>query len=57
MWLTVGAALVWLVDPVTESVTELVRKQSPRQLTREHVLDGGEVLPGFRLRVRDLFAA
>jgi Uma2 family endonuclease len=57
MWLEAGAMLVWLVDPSTESVTELAREQPPRRLTREHTLDGGEVLPGFELPVRELFAA
>ncbi|MDQ3692228.1 MAG: Uma2 family endonuclease, partial [Chloroflexota bacterium] len=53
MWREAGAGLVWLVDPITEMVTELARGREPRELTAEHSLDGGEVLPGFQLPVRD----
>lgn len=56
MWLDAGAQLVWLVDPITSSVTELGREQPPREFTLDHVLDGREVLPGFQLPVRDIFA-
>jgi Uma2 family endonuclease len=56
MWLEAGAALVWLVDPLTESVTELGRKQAPRELGRGDTLDGGDVVPGFRLPVSELFS-
>lgn len=56
MWLEAGAALVWLVDPITETVTELGRKRAARELSREDTLDGGEVVPGFRMPVSELFS-
>ena len=56
MWLEAGAALVWLVDPITETVTELGRKRAPRELGRDATLDGAEVVPGFRMPVSDLFS-
>jgi Uma2 family endonuclease len=56
MWLEAGAALVWLIDPSTETVTVLDRDQAPRELTHEQSLDGDDVLPGFQLPLRDIFA-
>lgn len=56
MWLEAGAELVWLVDPITETVTELGRKDASRELGREEMLDGGDVIPGFRMPVSELFA-
>lgn len=55
MWLEAGAALVWLIDPIRESVTELGRKRAPRELGRDQVLDGGDIVPGFRMPVNELF--
>jgi Uma2 family endonuclease len=57
MWLEAGVALFWLVDPDAESVTVFERGRTPRTLTIEHTLDGGTVLPGFALPMRDLFAS
>lgn len=56
MWLEAGAELVWLVDPITETVTELGRKGAQRELGREEMLDGGDVIPGFRMPVSELFS-
>ncbi len=56
MWLGAGAAFVWLVDPIMATVTELDRGRERRELSAEHTLDGGDVLPGFQLPVRDIFA-
>jgi Uma2 family endonuclease len=50
-----GVELVWLIYPhrfmvyVYESLTEV------HGLTRSDVLDGGKVLPGFRLALQELF--
>ena len=54
-----GTRLAWIVDPKTRSV---VVHTSPDESTRldlvsKAVLDGGDVLPGFRLALADLFAA
>jgi Uma2 family endonuclease len=50
-----GTRLAWVVDPKTETVRV---HQSPRKsvvLKVGDVLDGGEVIPGLRIPVRDLF--
>jgi Uma2 family endonuclease len=50
-----GARLAWVVDPKTETVRV---HQAPRKfvvLRAGDVLDGGDVLPGFQVPVRDLF--
>ncbi len=56
LWLDAGAELVWPVDPGQKTVTVFDRDRAPRTLTIDHTLDGGEVLPGFKLPVRDIFA-
>lgn len=48
--------LVWYIDPVTQTADVYT---SPTLVTRVDVdgfLDGGDVLPGFRLSLRELFA-
>lgn len=50
-----GVRLLWLVDPVNETVTEL-RGGAVRLFDRAGELDGGDVLPGFACKVSDLFA-
>ncbi|MDQ3693599.1 MAG: Uma2 family endonuclease [Chloroflexota bacterium] len=55
-WLEAGAAVVWLVDPAAETVTVFGPEASPRGLTIEQTLDGGDILPGFTFPVRDIFA-
>lgn len=51
-----GASAVWLLDPEAPRLTVY---QSPTEATDygpEDEIDGGEVLPGFHCRVKDLFA-
>jgi Uma2 family endonuclease len=57
LWLEAGATVVWSVDPESEAVTIFKAGQAPRVLTIDDTLDGGEVLPGFALPLRELFAA
>jgi Uma2 family endonuclease len=56
MWLEAGAALVWLIDPITETVTELGRQRAPHELGRNETLDGSDVVPGFRMPISELFS-
>lgn len=52
-----GTRLVWLADPEARTVRVYA---SPEQLvtkTEDDALDGGDVLPGFKLAVREWFAA
>ncbi len=55
-YLEAGARLVWPIDPHTRTAT-VHRPDGSVQLVREHeTLDGEDVVPGFRLRLADLFA-
>ena len=51
-----GAALVWLVDPVARTV-EVWRRDSERRevIEPDGELSGADVLPGFRLPLRQVF--
>jgi Uma2 family endonuclease len=50
-----GVALVWIVDPRLQQVTVYAPDRGPRVVTIEDQLDGGEVLPEFRLSVAEIF--
>lgn len=56
MWLESGTSLLWLVNAATQTVTVYVPDGDLQVLTVEDTLDGGEILPGFSLPVRDIFA-
>jgi Uma2 family endonuclease len=51
-----GVRLVWYVDPKKRTVTVYTSPEESRVLTEKHSLDGGEVLPGFTLPVKKIFA-
>jgi Uma2 family endonuclease len=51
-----GTRLVWLVDPDTRTVRVYTAPEEPTVLTEADTLDGGEVLPGFSLSLKQLFA-
>ena len=55
-WLAAGVQLVILVDPRRRSVTLHAPGQPPVTLTEADTLDGGPVVPGWQLPVRDIFA-
>ncbi|MEW4570071.1 Uma2 family endonuclease [Tautonia sp. JC769] len=54
-WLDVGARMVWWVYPDRREVVEHRPGLAPRAITAAEDLDGGDVLPGFRVRLADLF--
>ncbi|MGH7572562.1 MAG: Uma2 family endonuclease [Gemmatimonadota bacterium] len=54
-YLDAGTRLVWVVDPGSRTVTVYRSRDDVRWLTREEELDGEPMLPGFRLRLSDLF--
>jgi Uma2 family endonuclease len=55
-YFTAGARLVWYVDPELRQV-EVFTSPTDRQVVGEdQILSGGEVLPGFELNLRELFA-
>jgi len=50
-----GVRLVWVVQPRRRAVTVHVPGREPWTLHEFDTLDGGDVLPGFRLSVADIF--
>lgn len=54
-YLVMGVRLVWVIDPRRQRVTVFQPDQEPATFAAENELDGGEVLPGFRCRVAELF--
>jgi len=54
-YLAAGVEQVWVVEPRRRGVIVFSRDGSERLLTEGDVLDGGEVVPGFRLAVADIF--
>ncbi len=54
-YLAAGTRQVWLVDPARETVTVYRSLLSPAVYRGDDVLDGEDVVPGFRVRVADLF--
>ena len=51
-----GVRLVWMVDPDARSVAVFAGPDHSHILREDDLLDGGEVLPGFTLPLRELFA-
>lgn len=51
-----GTRLVWIIDPVARTAEVFTAPEQSAVLTEADTLDGGDVLPGFSLRLRDLFA-
>lgn len=56
MWLEAGARLVWVVQPIGRAVTVYPAAGEPVTLGEDDILDGGDILPGFSLPVRAIFA-
>jgi Uma2 family endonuclease len=52
-----AGTVVWLVDPFKKYVQVFVPNESPQTIDLDGVLDGGNVLPGFKLAVKDIFGA
>ena len=54
-YLANGSRMVWLVYP-TKRIVEALTPDDRALLREEDTLSGGDVLPGFTLAVRDIFA-
>jgi len=52
-----GVVLVWFVNPRKKNVQVYTAPDQMTELTEEDALDGGSVLPGFRLSIREIFAS
>jgi Uma2 family endonuclease len=50
-----GTRLAWIVDPKTKTVRVHTSPAQSTRLEGDAALDGGDVLPGFRLALADLF--
>jgi len=55
-YLSWGVKLIWLVDPNTETVTVVKSGGERKVLKGNDVLTGEDVLPGFKIRVKTIFA-
>jgi Uma2 family endonuclease len=50
-----GVRLVWFVDPAKRTVVVYTSPDRSETLAEGQTLDGGDVLPGFRLPVKQIF--
>jgi Uma2 family endonuclease len=57
VYLRFGTKMVWLVFPDEKCVEVYVPDKDVLEFTIDDILDGGEVLPGFKLPVRAIFPA
>jgi Uma2 family endonuclease len=53
-YLAAGTLLVWVIDPKGRTAAAFYPDGSARLLGEDDVLDGGDVLPGFSVSLRDL---
>ncbi len=54
-YFTAGVQIVWMIDPDARTLEVFVSEDQSTVLDERHVLDGGNVLPGFTLSLYDLF--
>jgi Uma2 family endonuclease len=54
-WLDAGARAVWTVNPNPRVVSVYRSLTDVTRLSEDDELDGGEVVPGFRCKVSDIF--
>jgi Uma2 family endonuclease len=54
-YLAAGSRMVWIFDPLPQIVIVKTPDGGERTLNRDDELDGGEVLPGFTLRLSQIF--
>ncbi|MGE0544684.1 MAG: Uma2 family endonuclease [Dehalococcoidia bacterium] len=53
-YLAAGTRLVWVIDPKGRTAAVFYPDGAARLLSEDDALEGGDVLPGFTVRVRDL---
>jgi Uma2 family endonuclease len=51
-----GVRLAWVIQPKTQTAEVYTSPTKPRRAGKDQSLDGGDVLPGFTLSLKDLFA-
>jgi hypothetical protein len=52
-----GTRLIWVIDPTTETAESYTALERRRRIGKDGSLDGGDVVPGFRLPLSALIAA
>jgi Uma2 family endonuclease len=55
-YLAAGTRCVWVVDPEARTVTVYESLLWPRRLGEDEMLEGNDVVPGFRVCVGEIFA-
>ena len=55
-YLAAGCPMVVVIDPDVRTATVHCPGQEPRVLTEADTLEGGDVVPGWRMPVREIFA-
>ena len=54
-YLAAGVKMVWVVNPPDQMIEVHLPDQLPKYLTVADEVNSGEVLPGFKLKIADLF--
>src|SRR5204863_8712573 len=54
-YLRSGVVLVWLINPEAREVTVYTRDNGPQVFGEKDTLTGGDILPGLKIKVADLF--
>ena len=54
-WLDHGARMVWVIDPIAANATVYRGKDDVREIGEDGDLLGEDVVPGFRVALRELF--
>ncbi len=54
-YLSAGTRLVWVLEPVSQTVTVYRSETDIETLTRDETLTGEDIIPGFTCSVEDLF--
>ena len=54
-WLEAGARAVWVINPKRRAVSVYRSMKDVTRLSEEDELDGGDVVPGFRCKVSEIF--
>ncbi len=55
-WIGHGTRMVLVVDPNKRLVSVYRSRHEVRVLTVDETMDGGDVVPGWRVAIRELFA-
>ena len=55
-WLEAGARMVWVVSPKLRTITVYRSLTDIVVLTEKDTLDGGDVVPGFQIRLAEIFS-